>query len=146
MIRADTLGMAKDIDEAVDLVKSQPQAFGNFLAAQAAIRALPIAYLIDGRGKILATAAAQNGHALPGAAAPGPWSLPRAARPSSSRRGRAPWSAPSKQLENFNDTYLYVIRPVNAQVLQQLRAHARQCRRISAARSSAAPACRWPSG
>ena len=27
-----------------------------------------------------------------------------------------------KALENFNDTYLYVIRPVNAQVLQQLRA------------------------
>ena len=57
MIRADTVGMAKDIDEAVDLVKSQPRGFGNFLSAQAAIRALPIAYLIDGQGKVLATAA-----------------------------------------------------------------------------------------
>src|SRR5262249_19004403 len=38
VIRADTLGMAKDIDEAVNLVKSRPQAFGNFLAAQASIR------------------------------------------------------------------------------------------------------------
>ena len=57
MIRADTVAMARDIDEAVELVKSQPQGFGNFLTAQAAIRALPIAYLIDGDGKILATAA-----------------------------------------------------------------------------------------
>jgi len=31
VIRADALGMAKDIDEAVNLVKSRPQAFGNFL-------------------------------------------------------------------------------------------------------------------
>ena len=49
--------MAKDIDEAVELVRSQPQGFGNFLTAQASMRALPIAYLIDGDGKMLATAA-----------------------------------------------------------------------------------------
>ena len=48
VIRTDTLGMAKDIDEAVDLVRSQPQGFGTFLSAQASIRALPMAYLIDG--------------------------------------------------------------------------------------------------
>ena len=57
VIRADTVAMAKDIDEAVELVRSQPQGFGNFLTAQASIRALPIAYLIDGDGKMLATAA-----------------------------------------------------------------------------------------
>src|SRR5215475_14328450 len=102
VIRADTVVMAKDIDEAVDLVKSQPQGFGNFLSAQAAIRALPMAYLIDGQGKVLATAA----------------SLPE-----------FPYRAPpqeamnmAKSVQNFNDTYLYVIRPVNARVLQQLRA------------------------
>ncbi|MGH9810778.1 MAG: sensor histidine kinase NtrY-like, partial [Terriglobia bacterium] len=57
VIRTDTLGMAKDIDEAVDLVRSQPQGFGTFLSAQASIRALPMAYLIDGDGRVLATAA-----------------------------------------------------------------------------------------
>ena len=57
VIRADTVGMARDIDEAVQLVRSQPQDFGSFLNAQAAMRALPIAYLIDGEGKVLATAA-----------------------------------------------------------------------------------------
>ncbi len=121
VIRADTVGMAKDIDEAVQLVKSQPQGFGTFLSAQAGIRAIPVAYLIDGGGKILATAAtvpeytdrpppkeamelAKKGQVI--VIAPGQTSLVGAI----------------KSLDNFNDTYLYVIRPVNARVLQQLRA------------------------
>ena len=121
VIRADTLGMAKDIDEAVNLVKSRPQAFGNFLSAQASIRALPIAYLIDGSGKILATAATQKDV---------PYQAPPTQAMELAKSGQAIIIAPGKTalvgaikaLENFNDTYLYVIRPVNAQVLQQLRA------------------------
>lgn len=120
VIRSDTLGMAKDIDEAVNLVKSQPQGFGNFLNAQAAIRALPIAYLIDGEGKILATAASQPGT---------PYQPPPAAAMELAKKGQIIVMAPGKSamvgaiksLDNFNDTYLYVLRPVNAQVLQQLR-------------------------
>ncbi len=120
VIRADTLGMAQDIDEAVGLVKTQPQGFGNFLAAQAAIRALPIAYLIDGEGKMLATAAAQSG---------APYQPPPKGAIDLAKNGQIVVMAPGqsavvgaiKQLDNFNDTYLYVLRPVNAQVLQQLR-------------------------
>jgi two-component system nitrogen regulation sensor histidine kinase NtrY len=121
VIRADTLGMAKDIDEAVNLVKSRPQAFGNFLSAQASIRALPIAYLIDGKGKILATAATLKDV---------PYEAPPTQAMELAKGGQAIVIAPGKTalvgsikaLENFSDTYLYVIRPVNAQVLQQLRA------------------------
>jgi two-component system, NtrC family, nitrogen regulation sensor histidine kinase NtrY len=121
VIRADTLAMAKDIDEAVALVKSQPQGFGNFLTAQAAIRALPIAYLIDGDGKILATAAS-----VPDV----PYRAPPKEAMDLAKDGQVIVIAPGqtslvgaiKSLQNFNDTYLYVIRPVNARVLQQLRA------------------------
>jgi two-component system nitrogen regulation sensor histidine kinase NtrY len=121
VIRADTLGMAKDIDEAVNLVKSRPQAFGNFLSAQASIRALPIAYLIDGKGKILATAATLKDV---------PYQAPPVQAMELAKGGQTIVIAPGKTalvgaikaLDNFNDTYLYVIRPVNAQVLQQLRA------------------------
>jgi len=120
VIRADTLGMAKDIDEAVSLVKSRPQSFGNFLASQAAIRALPIAYLIDGEGKILATAATQ---------ADVPYQPPPQPAMDLAKKGQVIVIAPGqtalvgaiKSLDNFNDTYLYVLRPVNARVLQQLR-------------------------
>jgi len=121
VIRADTVGMAKDIDEAVELVRAQPQGFGNFLNAQAGIRALPAAYLIDHSGKILATAAS-----VP--------ELPYRAPPNEAmelaKKGQVIVIAPGqtsmvgaiKSLDNFDDTYLYVIRPVNARVLQQLRA------------------------
>ncbi len=121
VIRADTVGMAKDIDEAVKLVQSRPQGFGNFLTAQAAIRALPIAYLIDGDGKMLATAASVPDF---------PFRAPPREAMELAKKGQVIVIAPGqtsmvgaiKSLANFNDTYLYVIRPVNARVLQQLRA------------------------
>jgi two-component system nitrogen regulation sensor histidine kinase NtrY len=121
VIRADTVGMAKDIDSAVQLVKSHPQGFASFLNAQAAIRALPIAYLIDGEGKVLATAAT-----LPNT----PYRAPPKEAMDLAKQGQVIVIAPGqtsmvgaiKSLENFSDTYLYVIRPVNARVLQQLRA------------------------
>ena len=121
VIRADTVAMARDIDVAAPLAKAQPQGFGNFLNAQAAIRALPVAYLVDGQGKILATAAS-----LPGL----PYNAPPKDAMELAKKGQVIVIAPGetslvgaiKSLQNFNDTYLYVIRPVNARVLQQLRA------------------------
>ncbi|HSD92627.1 MAG TPA: PAS domain-containing sensor histidine kinase [Methyloceanibacter sp.] len=121
VIRADTVGMAKDIDEAVQLVKSQPAGFGSFLNAQAAIRALPIAYLIDGEGKILATAASVPEW---------PYRPPPKEAMELAKQGQVIVIAPGqtsvvgaiKSLQNFSDTFLYVIRPVNPHVLQQLRA------------------------
>jgi two-component system nitrogen regulation sensor histidine kinase NtrY len=120
VIRLDTLGMAKDIDEAVSLVSSNPQAFGKFLTAQAAIRAIPVAFLIDNQGKVLATAANPENWEY---RAPPEGALELA------KKGQAVMIAPGqtnmvgalKSLDNFSDTYLYVIRPVNAQVLQHLR-------------------------
>jgi two-component system nitrogen regulation sensor histidine kinase NtrY len=57
VIRADAFGMARDIDETVELGISMPQGFDNFLATLAATRSFPIAYLIDGEGRIRNTAA-----------------------------------------------------------------------------------------
>ena len=121
VIRADTVAMAKDIDEAVELVRSQPQGFGNFLTAQASMRGLPIAYLIDGDGKMLATAAAVPDF---------PFKAPPQEAMDLAKKGQVIVIAPGqtsmvgaiKSLQNFDDTYLYVVRPVNARVLQQLRA------------------------
>jgi two-component system nitrogen regulation sensor histidine kinase NtrY len=120
VIRSDTVSMAKDIDEAVDLVKTRPEGFGNFLTAQAAIRGLPIAYLIDGEGKILATAATLQD---------APYRAPPKEAMELAKKGQVIVISPGqtnlvgaiKSLQNFNDTFLYVIRPVNAKVLQQLR-------------------------
>ena len=48
--------------------------------------------------------------------------MPRAGQAIVIAPGKTALVGAIKALENFNDTYLYVIRPVNAQVLQQLRA------------------------
>jgi two-component system nitrogen regulation sensor histidine kinase NtrY len=121
VIRADTVGMAKDIDEAVELVRARPQGFGNFLRAQATVRAIPAAYLIDSEGKMLATAASLANI---------PYRAPPPEAMDLAKDGQVIVIAPGetslvgaiKSLDNFDDTYLYVIRPVNARVLQQLRA------------------------
>jgi len=121
VIRADTLGMAKDIDQAVDLVRARPQGFGNFLKAQAAIRSLPAAYLIDGDGKVLATAASAPDltyRAPPKEA----MELAKEGQVIVIAPGQTSMVGAIKTLDNFDDTFLYVIRPVNARVLQQLRA------------------------
>ena len=120
IIRADTVAMAKDIDEAVELARSLPQNFGSFLNAQAAINAFPVAYLIDEEGKVLATAAE-----LPNL----PYRRPPNEVMALAKKGSlVPISLKEtnmvgaiKSLKNFNDTYLYVMRPVNAQVLEHLR-------------------------
>jgi two-component system nitrogen regulation sensor histidine kinase NtrY len=80
-----------------------------------------MAYLIDGQGKLLATAASL---------AESPYRAPPQEAMNMAKNGQVIVIAPGqtnmvgaiKSLQNFNDTYLYVIRPVNARVLQQLRA------------------------
>ena len=80
-----------------------------------------MAYLIDGDGKVLATASSM---------AEFPYRAPPKEAMDLAKKGQVIVIAPGqtslvgaiKSLDNFNDTYLYVIRPVNARVLQQLRA------------------------
>ena len=120
VVRADTLAMAKGIDEAAELARSLPQNFGSFLNAQAAINGFPVAYLIDGDGNILATAAE-----LPNLSYR---KLPDQVMALAKKGELVPISlldsniiGAVKSLDNFNDTYLYVMRPVNRQVLEHLR-------------------------
>jgi two-component system, NtrC family, nitrogen regulation sensor histidine kinase NtrY len=119
VIRADTVAMARDIDEAVELAGSLPQNFASFLNAQAAMRAFPVAYLIDGEGKVLATAAEFRN--LPYRAPPAEvMSRAKAGPPVPISLKDTNMVGAIKILENFTDTYLYVARPVNARVLQHL--------------------------
>lgn len=121
VIRAEAFGMARDIDESVELGISMPQGFDYFLATMAATRKFPVAYLIDGTGKVLNTAAS-----LPNV----PYTPPAQEVMALAREGGPYVIAPDrtnmvgavKKLENFKDTYLYVLRPASEQVLQQLNA------------------------
>ncbi|ODS03471.1 hypothetical protein AUC71_09490 [Methyloceanibacter marginalis] len=95
VIRADTVGMAKDIDEAVELVRAQPQGFGNFLTPRpASARFLP---------PISSTTAARSWprprpcrSCRIGRRPTRRWSSRRRGKSSSSRRARRAWSGPSR--------------------------------------------------
>ncbi|MGI9385126.1 MAG: ATP-binding protein [Methyloligellaceae bacterium] len=122
VIRSDVVGMAADIDEAVALVQARAGSIGKFLTAQSNIRSIPFAYLIDGQGKMLA-----NANSLSDV----PYSPPPPKAIELARPGKAVVIAPGsksnkvgaiKRLDNFDDTYLFIIKTVNPQVLQHLRA------------------------
>lgn len=120
VIRSDVISMADDIDAAADLVQQRPNVFGRFLMGQATIRSIPVAYLIDGKAKLLATA---------GELIDEPYIKPPLKAIELATKGKAIVIAPGrsdkvaaiKKLDNFNDTYLYIVRPVNPQVLKHLR-------------------------
>ncbi len=121
VIRSDVVGMAADIDEAATLARMQPQSFGKFLSAQASIRDLPFAYLVDSTGRMIANASGLSS---------APYAAPPAKALEVAKDGQAVIISPGqtnkvgaiKKLDNFDDTYLYVVRTVNPQVLQHLRA------------------------
>lgn len=120
VIRNDAISMAADIDASAGLVRSEPDKFRRFLNAQTAIRSIPVAYLVDEKGKVLASA--------------GPLRKERYIPPpegalEAAKDGKAVVIAPGKsnkvgavkKLDDFKDTYLYIIRAVNPRVVQHLR-------------------------
>jgi two-component system nitrogen regulation sensor histidine kinase NtrY len=119
IIRSDTLAMAKDIDAAAQLAKSLPQQFVPFLRTQAAMNAFPVAYLIDGEGNILALVASPPNE---------PYRRPPKEIMALAKKGLPVPVSPKetsmvgaiKSLQNFSDTYLYVMRPINARVTQHV--------------------------
>ncbi len=121
VIRADVISMADDLDAAVKLVSSDSQKFGRFLTAQATIRSIPVAYLINGKSVLLASA---------GLLYDDPYVKPPDGAVESAKEGKVVIIAPGKtnkvaaikKLDGFDDTYLYIVRPVNQKVLQHLRA------------------------
>lgn len=119
VIRSDVISMAADIDAAAKL-STDLNKFGRFLTAQTAIRAIPVLYLIDEKKTVLAAA---------GPLRKKPFVKPPDAAIEAAKDGKAVTIAPGKsnnvaaikKLENFTDTYLYIVRPVNPRVLQHLR-------------------------
>ena len=120
VIRADAVSMAADIDQAVALVRTRPERFGRFLTSQAAVRSIRLAYLIDGEGKLLASAETVDNT---------PYLAPPDGAIEAANKGTAVVIEPGRtnkvgsviKLGNFADTYLYIVRRVNPRVLQHLR-------------------------
>jgi two-component system nitrogen regulation sensor histidine kinase NtrY len=120
LIRTDVVNMAKDIDDAAPVIAGDTVALRRLVIAQAGLRDLPVAYIVDGNG-VAAVRFSENEKL---AYEPPPRGLMQAAD-----AGQVPLLMPSDnfrvaamaRLEKFPDRYLYVMRGVNPKVMGQLR-------------------------
>jgi two-component system, NtrC family, nitrogen regulation sensor histidine kinase NtrY len=120
VIRSDALGMARELESAVQLLSEDIDAFEKFLTAQAALRAIPVAYVIDGSRDPVAEASSRSEIS---------YKKPPSQALEVAKEGRIVELALQSsgavgaltKIVGTQDRYLYVIRPVNPKVLGHLR-------------------------
>jgi two-component system nitrogen regulation sensor histidine kinase NtrY len=119
-VRADALGMARELENAAQLRSDNPEAFQRYAAALAIERRLPYAYLINGKGKPVLEVIKREGTAFE---PPPAEALRNAAdgRISDAGLTLSGGVGAIKRLANYNDLYLYVRRPVDQTVIGHLR-------------------------
>ncbi len=120
VIRTDIVNMAKDLDDAAPQLTGDPRKFRELVFAQAGLRDLPVAYVVDAKGAV--KVAALEDERIP--YIPPPEHLLRAAE-----AGQVPLLMPINsfrvaaiaKLHNYPDAYLYVARGVSRKVVGHLR-------------------------
>jgi two-component system nitrogen regulation sensor histidine kinase NtrY len=120
VIRTDIVNMGKDLDDAAAEIGNDPRKFREQMFAQAGLRDLPVAYVVDAKGAV--KVAALEDERIPYIAPPE--HLIRAAE-----AGQVPLLMPVNsfrvaaiaKLHNFPASYLYVARGVSPKVVTHLR-------------------------
>ena len=119
-VRADALGMARDLENSARLLDDNREAFHRYAAALAVERRLPYAYLISGSGKpVIELIKRENAT----------FDAPPSSALSNAADGRIVDAGLTlsggvgaiKRLSNYDDLYLYVRRPVDQTVIGHLR-------------------------
>ena len=120
VIRSDAVGIARELEQSVALLAEDPEAFSRFFTAQAALRAIPMAFVVDRLGQVLASVSSRAEFS---------YSPPPPAAFEAADDGRIVELALHSsgavgaltKLAATDDRYLYVVRPVNPRVLGHLR-------------------------
>ena len=120
VIRTDIVNMAKDLDDAAPAVATDARKFRELMLAQAGLRDLPVAYVVDAKGAV--KVAVLEDEKIPYVAPPE--HLIRAAE-----SGQVPLLMPRDtfrvaalaKLRSYPDAYLYVARGVDPEVVKHLR-------------------------
>jgi len=137
VIRSDALSMARELESSVQLLSEDPDAFQEFLTAQAALRALPIAFVIDENREpvVQATSRARLEYDKPpkqALEAADDGRIVELALQSAGAVGAL------TKIAGTDDRYLYVVRPVNPKVMGHLsttRANAEKYRQLEQRRA-----------
>jgi two-component system nitrogen regulation sensor histidine kinase NtrY len=121
MIRGDIMAMAYDVGRARPLFDQDRERFRQFLNAQASIRGLPHAMMIRGDLSIIERADLRPGGDF---VAPSSGALKEVgdSEPQIALLAEAKTVAAVIKLRGYDDAYLYVARPVDPRVVEQLQA------------------------
>jgi two-component system nitrogen regulation sensor histidine kinase NtrY len=119
VIRTDIVNMAKDLDDEAGILASDPKQFRQQVFAQAGLRDLAIAYIIDDKGRIKVAALEDEKF---------PFIAPPASMIQAAEAGQVPLLMPGEsfrvsaltKLNNYPGSYLYVARGVNPKVVRYL--------------------------
>jgi two-component system nitrogen regulation sensor histidine kinase NtrY len=119
-IRSDVLGMAADIGRAKTLFIEDRDRFRQFFAAQAAIRGLPAAVIIDNNLQVIERANRLNTQDF---VAPSRAAL-ATVKETEAQVAVIPdanYVAAVVKIHGYDDLYLYVVRSLNSRIVAQLR-------------------------
>ena len=120
IIQADAVGIARELEDAAQLMQDNPGDFKRYAGLLAVQRRLPYAYLINSAGQpVVELVKEQGGRFFP----PPPEALARAVEGGIGRAGMTDPDAfvAITKLGGFDDLYLYVLRPVDPTVIGHLR-------------------------
>src|SRR5450631_114463 len=122
-IRADTDAMAIDVSRAKPLFDQDRERFRQFFTAQASLRDLPTAMMIAGDDTVILTADIKLPPELEPPAVPPPETLAKAVEglPQVGFLSDANYVGAVTKLRGYDNTYLYVARFIDPQVLAQIR-------------------------
>jgi two-component system nitrogen regulation sensor histidine kinase NtrY len=119
-VRGDIMAMAVDLARAKPMFDSDRERFRQFLRAQASLRGLPAAIMIGGDLSLIERADLGFNRDFLG---PSREALAEVGdnEPQIALLPNVDYVAAIIKLRSYDDTYLYVARPLNPQVLEQLR-------------------------
>ncbi len=122
MIRSDIMAMAYDVGRARALYDQDRERFRQFLKAQASIRGLPHALMIHNDLSIIERADLRPGAELIATPSAGALKEVGEGEPQIALLAEAKTVAAVIKLKGYEDAYLYVARPVDPRVVEQLQA------------------------
>ncbi|MTI45866.1 PAS/PAC sensor signal transduction histidine kinase [Roseibium hamelinense] len=120
VLQGDIIAMANDIDRARAVYDFEPSRFDSFFSAQASVRGLLAAYIVNGDGTVVTRVILDPNANIP--AAP-PDSLRKAVsgEPILIAPGRSNFVGGVMKLSAYDDFYLYATRAMDPRVVEYLR-------------------------
>lgn len=119
-LEIDAQAVADDVDAAVEQFEASPGAFESFFSLVATYRDFSAAFVLDREGRTLAQAenlGASTNYAPPGES---DFAAAQTGEPVSIVRPRAGYTFVLRKLNNYDDSYLYLIRPIDNELFARL--------------------------